>query len=78
MDGLLEFLVLFFLLLRWFILVIGIGILALLVRSRKRSKGENINWFLNLGIGLAILIILYSLYFVSVVDFGLFRYASWH
>jgi multisubunit Na+/H+ antiporter MnhB subunit len=78
MDGLLEFLVLFFLLFRWFMLVFGIGFIAFLLRLRKRRKGENINWLIKLGIVLATLIIAYSLYFISVMDFGLFRYASWH
>lgn len=71
MEAILEFLVIFFLGFRWFLLFFGMGLIIVLVYLKARKQNQPFSWPMILGILTAIAITLISLYNIIGIDYGL-------
>lgn len=72
MEGVLEFLVLFFLIFRWFLLVFGIGLILILVYLQVRKQSKSFSCPMYLAVLTAIMVIIISLYNIVGIDYGFF------
>lgn len=77
MDAFLESILLLFIVFRWLTLAFGIVLLILLIYSKKHRKDNSSIWLIYLGIMFSILIVLFSIYQISGIDFGLFPDSIW-
>lgn len=77
MDYFLESVLLFFIFFRWFTLVLGTGLIVFLIRLKTGRKSKELKWLIYVGIIVSAMTILFSLYQISGIDFGLFPDSSW-
>ena len=68
----LEFMLLFLIIFRWLILLLGVGLIIFLIRLRRHKKDRGQKWLINLSIVVVLIVVLFSIYQISGIDFGVF------
>ena len=68
MNGIMEFVLLFIIVFRWFTAFLGSVLILFLIRWRRQKKGKSQNWLFNTVILVTCMVVVFSTYIILVLD----------